>query len=103
MLGREALLRGAGVVAGPVEALGSRAHRPAALRLLADLPVPVASSARVSWDPSWTDSVPLLIDAPTLSPTERTALWTGCGARDAVRQVGDRRHPAHISCSAPVR
>ena len=40
VLGREALLRGAGVVAGPVEALSEAP--PEALRLLADLPVPVA-------------------------------------------------------------
>ena len=81
VLGREALLRGAGVVAGPVEAL-SEGHAEA-LRLLADLPLPVAIVGTVTWDPSWTDSVPLVIDAPTLSPTERIALWatelTGAG------------------------
>ena len=38
VLGREALLRGAGVVAGPVEALSE--HGAEALRLLADLPLP---------------------------------------------------------------
>jgi hypothetical protein len=74
VLGREALLRGAGVVAGPVEALSDGASE--ALRLLADLPVPVAIVGTVTWDPSWTDSVPLVIDAPTLSPAERIALWT---------------------------
>ena len=74
VLGREALLRGAGVVAGPVEALSD--HAAEALRLLADLPLPVAIVGTVTWDPSWTDSVPLVIDAPTLSPTERVALWS---------------------------
>ncbi len=74
VLGREALLRGAGVVAGPVEALSE--HAAEALRLLADLPLPVAIVGTVTWDPSWTDSVPLVIDAPTLSPTERIALWS---------------------------
>ena len=73
VLGREALLRGAGVVAGPVEAL-AQAH-PEALRALADLPVPVAVIGAATWDPQWTDSVPLVIDAPTLSPSERIALW----------------------------
>ena len=73
VLGREALLRGAGVVAGPVEAL-SEGHAEA-LRLLADLPLPVTIVGTVTWDPNWTDSVPLVIDAPTLSPTERIALW----------------------------
>ncbi|MET0864192.1 MAG: ATP-binding protein [Nakamurella sp.] len=83
VLGREALLRGSGVVAGPVEALadlaapGSQAFGAAAgaLRQLADLPLPVAIVGSVTWDPGWTDSVPLLIDAPTLSPAERMALW----------------------------
>ena len=74
VIGREALLRGAGVVAGPVEALTERAAE--ALRLLADLPLPVAIVGTVTWDPSWTDSVPLVIDAPTLSPSERIALWS---------------------------
>jgi len=73
VLGREALLRGAGVVAGPVEALSEGAAE--ALRLLADLPLPIAIVGTVTWDPNWTDNVPLVIDAPTLTPTERIALW----------------------------
>jgi ATPase family associated with various cellular activities (AAA) len=74
VIGREALLRGAGVVAGPVEPL---TEGPAeALRLLADLPLPVAIVGTVTWDPSWTDTVPLVLDAPTLTPTERIELWT---------------------------
>jgi SpoVK/Ycf46/Vps4 family AAA+-type ATPase len=72
VIGREALLRGAGVVAAPVEALAEAA--PEALRRLADLPL-VAIVGGVTWDPSWTDSVPLVIDAPILTTTERTALW----------------------------
>jgi hypothetical protein len=74
VLGREALLRGAGVVAGPVESLSEGAAE--ALRSLADLPVPVAIVGTVTWDPNWTDSVPLVMDAPTLSPSQRIALWT---------------------------
>ncbi len=73
VIGREALLRGAGVVAAPVEALAEAA--PEALRRLADLPLPVALVGAVTWDPSWTDSVPLLMDAPVLTSTERSALW----------------------------
>jgi len=73
VIGREALLRGAGVVAAPVEALAVAA--PEALRRLADLPLPVAIVGGVTWDPSWTESVPLVIDAPILTTTERTALW----------------------------
>ncbi len=74
VLGREALLRGAGVVAGPVEALSGAG--PDALRMLADLPVPVTLVGTVTWDPNWTDSVPLVIDAPALTPSQRIELWT---------------------------
>ena len=76
-----------GVVAGPVEALAAAgsATGAAALRQLADLPVPVAIVGTVTWDPSWTDSVPLVIDAPTLSPTERTALWPTADGAERVR------------------
>jgi hypothetical protein len=80
--GREALLRGAGVVAGPVEAL-SQGHQEA-LRLLADLPVPVAVIGAATWDPQWTDSVPLVLDAPTLTPAERIVLWMREIGRESV-------------------
>jgi hypothetical protein len=73
VLGREALLRGAGVVAGPVESL---TEQPEAMRMLTDLPVPVAVVGRVTWDPSWTDAVPLVVDAGTLTPTDRIDLWS---------------------------
>ncbi|HEY5879823.1 MAG TPA: AAA family ATPase [Nakamurella sp.] len=84
VLGREALLRGAGVVAGPVEAL---TDQPEALRMLTDLPVPVAVVGRVTWDPSWTDRVPLLLDAGTLTPTDRIDLWSA--------QLANRADPGH--------
>ena len=102
VLGREALLRGAGVVAGPVESLSDGATE--ALRLLADLPVPVAIVGTVTWDPSWTDSVPLVIDAPTLSPSQRIALWTRelTGAEPG-RTVGDRAaQSSHVDQSNHV-
>jgi hypothetical protein len=73
VLGREALLRGAGVVAGPVESL---TDHPEALRLLTELPVPVAVVGRVTWDPAWTDGVPLVVDAGSLTPTDRIELWS---------------------------
>jgi len=73
VLGREALLRGAGIVAGPVEALSENASE--VLRRIADLPLPVALVGTATWDPSWTESVPLVIDAPVLTPSERIELW----------------------------
>ncbi|WP_209306369.1 ATP-binding protein [Blastococcus sp. CT_GayMR19] len=71
--GREALLIGGGIVAGPVEALASAA--PAALRRLAALPVPVLLVGAATWDPDWSDVVPLLCEAPVPGPDERIALW----------------------------
>jgi hypothetical protein len=83
VLGREALLRGSGIIAGPVESLAAAAAPgtttfgafAGALRQLADLPLPVALVGSVTWDPGWTDSVPLLIDAPTLGPAQRATVW----------------------------
>lgn len=70
---REALLRGAGLVAEPVEALvGANAE---ALRRLANLPVPVLLIGDVSWDPGWSTNVPLQADSPALGPLEREGLW----------------------------
>jgi len=70
---REALLRGAGLVAEPVEALlGTHTE---ALRRLADLPVPVLLIGDVSWDPGWSRNVPLQADSPALGPFEREQLW----------------------------
>ncbi len=95
VLGREAMLRGAGIVAGPVEALAAAgsASGPAALRQLTDLPVPVTIVGTVSWDPGWSDGVPLLTEAPTLSPTERTALWAAALNGSG---VGTDAVPAHF-------
>ena len=72
--GREALLRGCGIVAEPVEALTEGA--PDALRRLASLPVPVLLAGDVSWDPAWSREVPLTAESPRLAPTDRERLWT---------------------------
>lgn len=70
---REAMLRHAGVVAGPVETLAHTA--PSALRRLAAAPVPVLSYGAGSWDPLWTDAVPLLTESNLPSAEERMAIW----------------------------
>ena len=80
--GREALLRGGGIVAGPVEVLGSGA--PASLRRLAGLPVPVLLVGASSWDPMWSDTVPLLCDVPVPTPDERTSAWSAALGEDVV-------------------
>lgn len=78
ILGREALLCGAGVVVSPIDALvGTPAAIKAvgAIREFERLPVPVVLTGTCPWDPSWTVSAPLLIDAVRLTPHERIALW----------------------------
>ncbi len=106
VLGREALLRGAGVVAGPVEALSStggdtRSSTGAdALRMLADLPVPVAIVGTGTWDPNWTDSVPLVIDAPTLTPSQRVDLWVDA-LKDSARTQNFQYDNARLNNARP--
>ena len=72
--GREALLRGCGIVAEPVEALTDAAAD--ALRRLASLPLPVLLAGDVSWDPAWSREVPLQAEAPRLAPADRERMWT---------------------------
>jgi ATPase family associated with various cellular activities (AAA) len=72
-LGREAGLAGAGLVAGPLEALGERG--PAAARALSELPGYVVLFGGRHWDPGWSRSVPFRCDAEAPPPTERVHLW----------------------------
>jgi hypothetical protein len=90
--GREALLAGAGLVAGPVEALDADTE---ALRLLAGLDVPVMLVGDVTWDPSWSDRVPLPVDAPLLDPAARTAAWDAHLAHDRLTD-GSLNPPVHL-------
>jgi hypothetical protein len=73
LAGREALLTGAGLVAGPVEALDQVPR--SVLHRLTGLPVPVLLVGTQVWDPSWSDVVPLLLDAPVLSAENRVDVW----------------------------
>ncbi|MDH6137738.1 hypothetical protein P3T37_007171 [Kitasatospora sp. MAA4] len=78
-LAREARLRGAGVVAGPLDALESagRPEHTRLLRRLAALPVPVLLTGGCGWDPLWADDSPLLLRSEQLTSAERAALWLG--------------------------
>ncbi len=81
LAGREALLRGAGLVGGPVEAV-AQAH-PAALLRLIESAQPVLLVGSSTWDPGWAPTGPLVVDAPTLGVPERVEVWrrelTGAG------------------------
>ena len=57
---REARLRGAGIVAGPLPARGAGPL----VRALASAPVPVLLTGVSPFDPEWTDRQVLLLDAP---------------------------------------
>ncbi|HEX6674394.1 MAG TPA: AAA family ATPase, partial [Actinomycetes bacterium] len=70
---REARLRGAGLVAGPVEALTGRGA--AAVRAFAELPATVVLAGRMTWDPAWARDVPAVVEAPGATTEERAACW----------------------------
>ncbi|MFT3833032.1 MAG: ATP-binding protein [Micropruina sp.] len=70
---REAALRGAGVVAGPVEQL-AQAH-PDIVRWLSESEVPVLLAGSASWDPQWSSVSPLTVEAPLLTVADRLGLW----------------------------
>jgi hypothetical protein len=72
LLAREARLRGAALVAGPVDAV---ADDPELIRTLAGLPGAVVLTGRSSWDPRWSPRVPVLVTAPEPTPEERAASW----------------------------
>lgn len=71
--GREAMLLGAGVVAGPVDGLAGASATVA--RRLGDLPVPVLLHGEATWDPRWSPTVPLQVDAPALGTADRNRIW----------------------------
>ena len=71
---REALLRGAGLVAGPVEGLAESALD--AVHRLSWAGVPVVLVGTATWDPQWSAEAPLLTDAPALGGRERRSCKT---------------------------
>jgi len=87
IVGREALLTSAGVVAGPVEALLDRA--PGSVRAFAGLPGPVLLHGRAAWDPAWSRSVPLVVDTLTGSSAERRDQWQSHLGVDAPDSLED--------------
>jgi ATPase family associated with various cellular activities (AAA) len=71
--GREALLRGSGLVVGPIEPLLDRG--PAAVRAFAELEAPTILFGSGSWNPSHARAVPVLVEVGLPSPEERAAWW----------------------------
>ena len=100
---REARLRGAGLVAGPVDALVERGA--AAVRAFArGCRRPSCSWAARGWDPAWSREPPLLVDAPV--PDRRASATTSGSERldgDAPAGLRPRGRDAARSGSDPSR
>jgi hypothetical protein len=70
---REARLRGAVLVAGPIDGLA--AADPSFLRRLTSHRVPLVLTGHSGWDPGWARRPPLIVDAPALSASARSRIW----------------------------
>ncbi len=70
---REARMRGAGLVVGPVDGLAERGV--VAVRAFAELRPPVILTGLRGWDPAWSREAPLVLDAAVPTEAERHALW----------------------------
>jgi hypothetical protein len=81
---RDALLRGAAIVAGPIEVLADRGV--AAIRPLAEAGCPVILLGTRGWDPAWSRQVPVVLDAPVFAVEARRVTW------QAALAVGDPPH-----------
>ena len=77
---REARLRDATVVVGPIEVLVERG--PAAVRAFAEAACRVILLGGRSWDPAWSRDVPVLLQAPPFPGRERAAAWADALAAD---------------------
>lgn len=71
--GRDARLRGAGLIVGPVEAVAE--DGPAAVRAWAEAGGIVLLIGARAWDPAWSRDVPLVVDAAVPTLDERATLW----------------------------
>jgi hypothetical protein len=86
---REALLRDAGLVAGPVEALAEQ-HVESVQRLCR-WPSPVFFLGSATWDPRWSTTPPLAVEAAVLGARERISLL-----RDHLGRAGADVDPDHL-------
>jgi hypothetical protein len=91
VLGREARLRGAGVVARPLEELVER--DPGAVRAFVEAAAPVLLVGRSGWDPLWSRAVPVLVDVHPEPAGDRHAHW---------RQALDGAAPPSLDPAAEV-
>jgi len=71
---REARLRDAWLVAGPVDALADRG--PAAVSAFADAGIALVLTGSRDWDPRWSRSIPLVLSAEVLGAGGRVSAWS---------------------------
>jgi hypothetical protein len=83
---REARLRGAGLVVGPVESDTMRAGLVAALNAT---PMPTLFFGDRPWDPEWAPNHPLIVDVAASTPSERSQLWRDALARRTATSTVD--------------
>jgi hypothetical protein len=90
---REARLMGAGIVAGPVEALVE--SDPNAFAAMVGTGWPMVLVGRRAWDPRWSKQVPALLEARPLAEAQRARLWrevleaaAGRGTGPPIAQAG---------------
>ena len=83
---REARLRGAGLVAGPIDGLAERGA--AAVRAFAEAPCVTVLHGVRGWDPNWSRTVPFLVDAALPSADERRRVWLAALDGDTPPEVG---------------
>ena len=79
---REARLRGAGLVAGPLDVLAARGA--AAVRAFAELGCPTVLYGTESWNPTHARAVPVLVEVVHATPQERAEWWRAALEEDAV-------------------
>jgi hypothetical protein len=70
---REARLRGAGLVAGPVERLEELDRT--AIREVTETGWPVVLTGARSWDPSWSGTIPLVVELGAPGHDARAQMW----------------------------
>jgi hypothetical protein len=83
--GREARLRGAGLVAGPLDVLVARGAP--AVRAFAELGWPTLLHGACSWNPAHSRAVPVLLDVELATPEQRATWWEASLERAEVEGV----------------
>ncbi|MGI8683970.1 MAG: ATP-binding protein [Acidimicrobiales bacterium] len=98
---REARMRDAGLVAGPVESLLSKGAPQ--VRAFAELACPVVLTGHRSWDPTWSRQVAVVLKAPAVDEDTSSQLWgTSQPVDDGRDAVAFRLAPEQIERAAAV-